>query len=141
MSRRRSEIQALRSYAQVAMNGRVQEWFRDHPGVEIGVERPAELERAAGGVIDRSFADAEMEILFSQMKTRLSERDLHIFVLMEQDLGKPGDVAAAFGISYNAAAKAIQRAKERMAALLGGIGQNTPDEDDSSRNPRPFNLR
>jgi len=141
MNRRRSEIQALRSYAQVAMNGRVQEWFRHHPGVEIGVDDSAELERIAGGVIDRSFDDAELEVLFSQMKTHLGERDLHIFVLMEQDLGNPGDVAAAFHISYNAAAKAIQRAKEHMAALLGGIGKNTPHNHDSSRNPRRFNLR
>ena len=59
-------------------------------------------------------------ILFDQLKTKLSERDRHILVLLLQDLTSPASVAAALGVSYSAAAKAIQRVKERIAAILLG---------------------
>jgi DNA-directed RNA polymerase specialized sigma24 family protein len=50
----------------------------------------------------------------------LSERDRHILVLLQQGMTSPASVAAALGVSYAAAAKAIQRVKERIAAILGG---------------------
>jgi DNA-directed RNA polymerase specialized sigma24 family protein len=60
--------------------------------------------------------------LFDQMKAHLSERDRQILALIEQDCGSPRDVAKALGLTYMAAAKAIQRAKERMAEILSSTG-------------------
>jgi DNA-directed RNA polymerase specialized sigma subunit len=71
----------------------------------------------AGAAVDPSFADAELEILFSQIRTHLSERERHILVLMKQDLG-PRQISAALGITYDAASKAIQRVRDRVASLL-----------------------
>jgi RNA polymerase sigma factor (sigma-70 family) len=117
MNSRSSEIGTFRNYARVAMNGKVYEWLRSHPGKELGVERFDELERLAGAAVDPSFADAELEILFSQIRTHLSERERHILVLMKQDLG-PREISAALGITYDAASKAIQRVRDRVASLL-----------------------
>ena len=117
MNSRSGEIGTFRSYARAAMNGKVYEWLRSHPSRELGVEKSDELERLAGPAVDRSFADAELEILFSQIRTHLTERERHILVLMKQDLG-PRDISAALGLSYDAAAKAMQRVRERVALLL-----------------------
>ncbi len=122
MNSRSSEIGTFRNYARVAMNGKVYEWLRSHPGKERGVERFDELERLAGAAVDRSFADAELEILFSQIRTHLTERERHILVLMKQEL-RPREISAALGITYDAAAKAMQRVRERVASLLA-----VPDE-------------
>jgi DNA-directed RNA polymerase specialized sigma24 family protein len=148
MSRRRPEIQALKQYAQIAMAGRVQEWRRKYPEVEIPCMSLHELERIAGAQPQSLFTDAEAEILFAQMKSHLTERDRHILVLMEQDLAKPGDIAAALNISYSAAAKALERAKDRVADLLRGCKQGDKQAQDGSGTgntlrPRRFrvNLR
>ena len=76
------------------------------------------LERAMGGAVDSALVDVETKQLFDQEKARLSERDRQILVLIEQDCGSPRDVAEALGLTYAAAAKAIQRAKERVAEIL-----------------------
>lgn len=117
MNSRSSEIRTFRNYARVAMNGKVYEWLRSHPGKELRVERFEELERLAGAVVDQSFADAELKVLFSQIRTHLSERERHILVLMKQDLG-PREISSALGITYSAASKAMQRVREHVASLL-----------------------
>ena len=53
----------------------------------------------------------ERAVLFEQLSTKLSERDRLILVLLLQDVTSPANVAAALGVSYSAAAKAIQRVK------------------------------
>lgn len=78
-----------------------------------------ELERWAG--IDRSTQRVTYRtVLFDQLKTKLSDRDRHILVLLQQDITSPASVAAALGVSYAAGAKAIQRVKERISTILVG---------------------
>jgi RNA polymerase sigma factor (sigma-70 family) len=122
IARKRSDILAVMQYAIVAIDGRVQEWLRKHPKVEVGGCETAELERALGTAVDSAYSDVELKHLFDQMKTHLSERDRQILALIEQDRGSPRDVAEALGLTYMAAAKAIQRAKERVAEILSSKG-------------------
>ena len=81
-----------------------------------------------------------MNVLFSQIKSRLSERDRQILVLLEQDLGAQ-EIAKAFKISYSAAGKAIQRARERMAAILSAPKINGTRKTTTVHVPEPLELR
>ena len=63
-------------------------------------------------------------MLFEQLRTKLNERDRQILILLLQDITSPRDVAEALGIKYDAAAKAIQRVKDRMAAILFTVTEN-----------------
>jgi DNA-directed RNA polymerase specialized sigma24 family protein len=146
MSRRGADIRALKQYAQVAMHGRVQEWLRKHPGIEFPYESSQDLERLAGASTQSLLTDTEAEILFDQMKLLLTERDRHILVLMEQDMAKPGEIATALGISYAAAAKALERVKDRISDLLRGCrqkDQNAREKDtaDTGTGSRPRRFR
>ena len=78
------------------------------------------------GGVDRSFqVEIDRKLLFEQLKTSLNERDRYILVLLLQDETSPAVIATALGLSYTAAAKAIQRVKERIAASLVGVsGRN-----------------
>lgn len=49
-------------------------------------------------------------------------------MLLLQDITSPADVASALGIKYDAAAKAIQRTKERMAAILSEVPRKDRNE-------------
>jgi DNA-directed RNA polymerase specialized sigma24 family protein len=69
----------------------------------------------------------ERAVLFEQLSTKLSERDRHILVLLLQDMTSPANVAAALGVSYSAAAKAIQRVKDRISTML----EDEPSERES----------
>ena len=136
MCRHLDQIVFPRRYAFAALTGKLQEWYRAHPVVEIAVG-PDDLDRIKGP--RRMAASAtEMNLLFSEIKARLSERDRQILVLLEQDLG-PKEVARAFDISYAAAGKAIQRARDRMAAILSGT-DNEGKEEEMPR-PRTFNFK
>src|SRR5271163_3487633 len=117
MGARLDEIRSPYRYAFAALHGKVREWFRSNASKEILVGTARELELWAG--IDRSTQRVIYRaVLFDQLKTKLSERDRHILVLLQQDITGPASVAAALGVSYSAAAKAIQRVKERIAAIL-----------------------
>jgi DNA-directed RNA polymerase specialized sigma24 family protein len=122
MCRRSDQIQFPRRYALTALTGRLQEWYRAHPAIEILMD-PAEVEHLTGDN-PKSTSAAELTVLFSQIKSRLSERDRQILVLLEQDLGAQ-EIAKAFKLSYSAAGKAIQRARERMAAILSATEKST----------------
>jgi hypothetical protein len=117
-----ARLDAIRSpyrYAFAALHGKVREWFRTNASKEILVGVGSELEVWIG--IDLSTQRVMYQaVLFDQLKTKLSERDRHILVLLQQDITSPASVAAALGVSYAAAAKAIQRVKERIAAILVG---------------------
>ena len=138
MCRRLEQIEFPRRYAFTALTGKLQEWYRAHPAIEILMD-PAELEHLSGGK-PKSTSAADLNVLFSQIKARLSERDRQILVLLEQDLG-PKEIAKAFDISYVAAAKAIQRARDRMAAILSGIGTESKEVDEEIPRSRTFNLK
>ena len=119
MGARVDDIRSPYRYASAALHGKVREWFRGNASREILVGIGSELELWAG--IDRSPQRVIYRaVLFEQLKTKLSERDRHILVLLQQDITSPASVAAALGVSYAAAAKAIQRVKERIAAILVG---------------------
>jgi hypothetical protein len=120
MGPRLDEIRSPYRYAFAALHGKVREWFRSNASREVLVGIGRELELWAG--IDRSTHRVIYRaVLFDQLKTKLSERDRHILVLLQQDITDPASVAAALGVSYAAAAKAIQRVKERIAAILVAV--------------------
>src|ERR1700722_17119552 len=127
MGARLDEIRSPYRYAFAALRGKVREWFRSDASREVLVGIGGELELWAGidGSTPRVIYRA---VLFDQLKTKLSERDRHILVLLQQDITSPASVAAALGVSYAAAAKAIQRVKERIAAILAGapIAEQVP---------------
>lgn len=119
MGTRLNEIRFPHRYAYSALHGRIREWFRTCAAKEFTVGIGSELEEWAG--VDRSTSRVIYQtILFEQLKTKLSDRDREILVLLQQDITSPSSVAEALGISYTAAAKAIQRVKERIAAILLG---------------------
>jgi RNA polymerase sigma factor (sigma-70 family) len=117
MSKRFDEIQRPRRYAFAAMAGRIQEWFRGHPVKMVSFETEDEFDKQIGPD-DRFTLEVERSLLFSQIRSRLSERDRQICILLEQDVNSPREIAKALDISYSAAAKALQRAKERMASIV-----------------------
>jgi DNA-directed RNA polymerase specialized sigma24 family protein len=121
MYRRRSEIVTPKQYAQMALCKEVQGWLQEREGFEIAIAEPEELERLAGGTTaGKGVETAESEIFFAQLRKHLTERDRHILVLIEQDLDKPPDIAAALDISYGAAAKALERVRARVARIING---------------------
>ena len=119
MSKRLEEIQSPRRYAFAALTGRIQEWYRIHPAKMVSFETEDELDREIGPD-DRFVFDVERRLLFAQIRRQLSGRDRKICMLLEQDLSSPGEIAKVLQISYTAAAKALQRARERMAAIVNG---------------------
>lgn len=119
MAAKDAELESPRRYAFGAMHGKVREWFRRGGTRELAVGMGRELEEWAGA--DRRAEHLiERAVLFEQLKMRLNDRDRHILVLLQQDMTSPQPIAAALGISYSAAAKALSRVKERIASILEG---------------------
>jgi RNA polymerase sigma factor (sigma-70 family) len=117
MSKRFGDIQSPRRYAFAAMTGRIQGWFRAHPAKMVSFETEDEFDREVGPD-GRFLFDIERRLLIAQIRGQLNKRDRQICILLEQDISSPGDIAKALEISYAAAAKALQRAKERMASIV-----------------------
>jgi hypothetical protein len=137
MCRRLVHIEFPRRYAIAALTGKLQEWYRAHPGVEI----PLELEEAERIRSPRpdAMTSADLSILFAEIKVQLSTRDRQILVLMEQDLGSPQQIAEVFEMSYSAAAKAIQRVRDRMAAILARSETRNGSDNEMMTRSRHFN--
>lgn len=138
MCRHLDRIEFPRRYAVTALMGKLHEWYRAHPAVEILMD-PAEVE-ALPDDEPKSIPAAELNLLFSEIKAQLSERDRQVLVLLEQDLG-PQEIAKAFEISYFAAAKAIQRARDRMAAILSETGNQKGEENGTMNRPRAVGFK
>jgi RNA polymerase sigma factor (sigma-70 family) len=136
MSKRLEEIQSPRRYAFAALTGRIQEWFRAHPAKIVSFETEDELDRQVGPD-ERFVFDVERRLLFAQIRRQLSERDREICILLEQDLTSPGEIAKVLEISYAAAAKALQRARKRMASI---VMVESPGAEKSSK-PKILNLK
>jgi DNA-directed RNA polymerase specialized sigma24 family protein len=100
---------------------------------------PAEVEDLTGDK-PKSTSAADLNVLFSQIKSRLSDRDRQILALLEQDLGAQ-EIAKAFKISYSAAGKAIQRARERMAAILSATEDQQDEEGNAGSRPRAIGIK
>ena len=110
-----------------------------HPAIEILMD-PAEVEHLTGDK-PKSTSAADLNVLFSQIKSRLSERDRQILVLLEQDLGAQEICKAHLRSGYSAAGKAIQRARERMAAILSATEDQQDEEGDAGSRPRAIGSK
>lgn len=133
MECRAGEITSPVRYAEAALKGRVRDWLRSAPAKEEVAGIGLDLERLADA--GKSFEKAvERHILFQQLKEVLSERDRIVLFLLLEDKTSPKDVAAALNTSYPAAAKAIQRVKERIGDTLRRPKKN----DGGSRLPSQF---
>ena len=131
MQVRVTTIVSPQRYAYAALKGKVHDWMRSAQAKEDVAGLGRDLERIGG--LNGSFEGAvDRKILFEQLKATLNERDRYILVLLLQDNTSPATVAKALGTSYPAAAKAIQRVKERIASKLNGArkvgdpGQGSP---------------
>jgi len=119
MQMRVTTIVSPQRYAYAALKGKVHDWMRSAPAKEEVAGLGRDLERIGG--LNGSFEGAvDRKILFEQLKATLNERDRYILVLLLEDNTSPATVAKALGTSYPAAAKAIQRVKERIASKLTG---------------------
>jgi len=117
MQGREASLQFPDRYAYSALKGKVRDWLRTRSANEEAAGIGRDLERIGG--TNGSFQGAsDRKILFEQLRATLNERDRYILVLLLQDQTSPATVAEALGITYSAAAKAIQRVKERIAAIL-----------------------
>ena len=138
MCRHLDRIELPRRYAVAALAGKLQEWYRAHPAVEVMLE-PEDLEQVTQAE-PVPVTSPDLNVLFAEIKAQLSERDRHVLVLLEQDLG-PQEIAKAFEISYFAAAKAIQRARDRMAAILCETGNQKGEENGTITRPRAVGFK
>ena len=129
MAKRSDGIESPRRYAFAALTGRIQEWFRGHPAKMVSFESEDEFDRQIGPD-DRFTLQVERRLLFAQIRNHLSERDRQICILLEQDVSSPAEIAKVLGISYSAAAKALERARERMSSIVRAA---SPEAETSSK--------
>jgi hypothetical protein len=133
MQSREASLHSPDRYAYSALKGKVRDWLRTKSANEEAAGIGPDLERIGG--INGSFQGAtDRKILFEQLGATLNERDRYILVLLLQDQTSPATVAEALGTTYSAAAKAIQRVKERIAAIL----TNTSTRIDQNHGPAQF---
>jgi hypothetical protein len=119
MQERATTFVAPQRYAYSALKGKVHDWMRTGAAKEQVAGIGRDLESIGG--LNGSFQGAvDLKILFEQLRATLNERDRYILVLLLQDKTSPATVATALGTTYPAAAKAIQRVKERIASILTG---------------------
>lgn len=118
MDERGEAIQFPKRYAWMALRGRVRDWLRTGPGrAELKGIGP-ELEEVAG--VTESFTDqSERELLFEQILPDLNERDRAILILLQNEESTTA-IAALLNVNYFAAAKAMQRMKDRVSVVVNG---------------------
>ncbi len=118
MQLRGSAIASPRRYAYVALGGKVRDWLRTATGKEElrGIGR--DLERD-GGVTESFVSQLDRKILFEQLEASLIDRDRAILVLLLRDKSI-NEIATYLETNYAAAAKAIQRVKDRISAASNG---------------------
>jgi len=131
MEERSDSIQSPQRYAYAALKGKVRDWSKrgaakeEVSGIGFDMERLGSLSISFQGASDR-------KILFEQLSNVLNERDRYILVLLLEDQTSPATIARALGITYQAAAKAIQRVKDRIANTMNisrkvdGTGHGSP---------------
>ena len=127
MEERGEAIDSPKRYAYVALKGRVRDWLRTKAAKEERSGIGPDLERLSG--TQASFQETvDRQILFEQLKRTLNERDRYILVLLLEDRSSPAVIAEALDVTYSAAAKAVQRMKERLAEVLNRKPENPGDE-------------
>jgi hypothetical protein len=123
MESKQDVVSAPERYAYTALKGRVRDWLRTKTAKEENAGIGHDLERL--GDLDRSFQrNIDHSLFFDQLKASLNERDRYILVLLLRGETSPTVTAQAFGITYSAAAKAIQRVKERVAAAAKPVSRS-----------------
>lgn len=118
MQVRESAIEALESYAYVAIKGKIRDWRRTLGAQEQLLGLGLELERKSGGTLSFQ-VESDRKILFEQLKATLGERDRYILALLLKEKSSP-EIANELGISDAATRKAIQRVRERVAVTAKG---------------------
>ena len=125
MDERGEAIQFPRRYAYMALRGKIRDWSRTGQGRAEPQGIGSDLEKVAG--LSESLQDqAEREILFGQILPALSERDRAILVLLLNEQSTAA-VAAFLNVNYLAAAKAMQRMKDRVSVVLNGKRHKAED--------------
>ena len=107
---------SVRRYAHTAMHETVRRWLKTKRASELAVGLDRELESIAG-VHEGFHGEVDRAILFEQLKSRLRGRDRSILMLLQSD-ATPAEVAMTLGMKYEAAIKAIQRVRARVALCL-----------------------
>ena len=122
MQVRINSVQFPRRYAYMALKGRVRDWSRTGPGRAELKGLGSDLEEIAGH--SKSHIDqTDREVLLRQVLPELNERDRAILILVCN--GKSTvTIAALLNVNYMAAAKAMQRMKDRVSVVLNGKRQN-----------------
>jgi DNA-binding CsgD family transcriptional regulator len=111
-------IRSPRRYAHVALRGKVRDWRRTGAGRAELRGAGSELEHI-GGVTESFAIDVETKILFEQLSLSLKERDRAILVLLTRGESTT-QIASFLGMNYAAAAKAMQRVKDRISVVVDG---------------------
>ena len=119
MAEKQATIGDARRYAFSAIQKKVMGHARLGSSREFSVGISQDLEEWAGSDL-QSAGRMERHILFRELREQLNDRDRDILILLQQDITSPAGIASALGIGYNAAAKAIQRLKARIRAILIG---------------------
>jgi DNA-directed RNA polymerase specialized sigma subunit len=91
-------------------------------GIGVDLEKWVGVENGIQRMMDRT-------ILFNELKAKLNERDNFILMLLLQDISTPAGVAEALGVNYAAAAQAIHRVKNRIAASMAQSEKEEPESD------------
>ena len=125
-------IRFPRQYAYRALKGKVRDWSRTGPGlVELKGIGP-DLEDVAGE--SESFVkQADRKRLLEQVLPSLNARDRVILYLLLNDKSTTA-IAAFLNVNYDAAAKAMQRMKDRVSVILEG----TRHKVSTAPEPREF---
>lgn len=119
MAQREDVIRSPQRFAYTVLRGKVCDFLKTGTAREESFGLGGELERISG--TSGSFeGSVHRKILFDELKAVLNERDRYILFLLLEDQSSPATVAQKLGTSYNAAAKAIQRVKERIAFAVTG---------------------
>ena len=119
LAEKRDGIDDPRRYAFSALLKKVQSHARLGSSQELSAGIGQDLEEWAGA--DHQTATRiERQVLFRELQAHLNDRDRDILILLLQDATSPAAIASALGVDYNAAAKAVQRLKQRIRAILTG---------------------
>jgi DNA-directed RNA polymerase specialized sigma24 family protein len=120
---------SVRRLAHTAMHETVRRWLKTKRASELAVGLDRELESIAG-MHEGFHGEVDRAILFEQLKSRLRGRDRSILMLLQSD-ASPAEVAMTLGMKYEAATKAIQRVRARVALCLQAVkpeSRTTMDE-------------
>ena len=118
MEARGELIKSPKRYAYIALAGKVRDWKRTGAGKAELRGMGSELEYISD--LSVSFtAEVETKVWFEQISLSLNERDRAILVLLTRD-ASTAEIATFLNTSYAAAAKAMQRVKDRISAVVNG---------------------